>query len=236
MLFVTSSVTRSCASLSKRGGRGTSSKARRTSDTILGTAGISRSRRTVSLEPRMRRRVSTSTMVPGALPSHTGERYSDADAAVTTSIAGRHPRTHDGGRGHPSRLRRSKIRRRLRGGQRPGRKGMRVERDIFIERPPAEVFSYVADVRNDPSWHTDVLEVRSSTDAVGMGTVFNVKVRPSMGVSEGTMAVSRYEPPRLIEFQGRMGRMAPTVTNVCEPDGDGTRVTRRVELDPPGVM
>ena len=113
---------------------------------------------------------------------------------------------------------------------------MRVERDIFIERPPAEVFSYVADVRNDPSWHTDVLEVRSSTDAVGMGTVFNVKVRPSMGVSEGTMAVSRYEPPRLIEFQGRMGRMAPTVTNVCEPDGDGTRVTRRVELDPPGVM
>lgn len=113
---------------------------------------------------------------------------------------------------------------------------MKVERRIAIARPSAEVFSYIADIRNDPSWHTDVLEVRSSTDAVGMGTVFNVKVKPSMGVSEGTMTVSRFEPGRLIEFHGRMGRMAPTVTNICEPDTEGTRVTRRVEMDPPGIM
>jgi uncharacterized protein YndB with AHSA1/START domain len=113
---------------------------------------------------------------------------------------------------------------------------MKVERKISIARPPAEVFSYIADIRNDPSWHTDVLEVRSSTEVVGMGTVFNVKVKPSMGVSEGTMTVSRLEPGRLIEFHGRMGRMAPTVTNICEPDADGTRVTRRVEMDPPGIM
>jgi uncharacterized protein YndB with AHSA1/START domain len=113
---------------------------------------------------------------------------------------------------------------------------LKVEREVDIARPPAEVFSYVADVRNDPSWHTDVLEVRSSTDVVGLGTVFNIKVKPSMGVSEGTMTVSRFEPGRLIEFGGRMGKMAPTVTNICEPDAEGTRVTRRVELEPPGVM
>src|SRR5438552_2895761 len=107
---------------------------------------------------------------------------------------------------------------------------MKVERTISIARPPAEVFGHMADVRNDPSWHTDVLEVRSSTEVVGMGTVFNVKVKPSMGVSEGTMTVSRLEPGRLIEFQGHMGKMAPTVTNICEPEGQGTRVTRRVEL------
>jgi uncharacterized protein YndB with AHSA1/START domain len=113
---------------------------------------------------------------------------------------------------------------------------MKVEREISIARPPAEVFSYIADVRNDPSWHTDVLEVRSSTDVVGMGTVFNVKVKPSMGVSEGTMTVTRLEPGRLIEYHGQMGKMAPTVTNICEPEAEGTRVTRRVELEPPGVM
>jgi uncharacterized membrane protein len=62
---------------------------------------------------------------------------------------------------------------------------MKVERDISIARPPTEVFSYVADVRNDPAWHTDVLEVQSSSDVVAMGTVFKVKVKPSMGVSEG---------------------------------------------------
>jgi uncharacterized protein YndB with AHSA1/START domain len=113
---------------------------------------------------------------------------------------------------------------------------MRVERNISIARPPAEVFSYIADVRNDPSWHTDVLEVHSSTDVVGPGTVFDVKVKPSMGVSEGTMTVTRFEPGKLIEFQGRMGKMAPTVTNICEPDGEGTRVTRRIEMEPPGAM
>jgi len=118
----------------------------------------------------------------------------------------------------------------------PEEVGMRIERNISIARPPADVFSFIADVRNDPSWHTDVLEVHSSTDVVQMGTVFDVKVKPSMGVSGGTMTVTRFEPGGLIEFQGRMGKMAPTVTNICEPEGQGTRVTRRVELEPPGVI
>jgi carbon monoxide dehydrogenase subunit G len=113
---------------------------------------------------------------------------------------------------------------------------MRIEVSTFIDRPPGEVFSFVADIRNDPSWHTDVLEVRTSSDVVGMGTVFDVTVKPSMGVSEGTMTVSQLEPGRLIRFDGQMGRMAPTVTNICEPDAQGTRITRRVEIEPPGLM
>ncbi|MFY9587710.1 MAG: SRPBCC family protein [Actinomycetota bacterium] len=113
---------------------------------------------------------------------------------------------------------------------------MRVERSVSIARPPGDVFGYVSDIRNDPAWHTDVLEVSSSTDAVGVGTVFNVRVKPAMGVSEGTMTVSKLEPGRLIEFQGRMGKMAPTVTNIVESDGSGAKMTRRVELQPPGMM
>lgn len=77
---------------------------------------------------------------------------------------------------------------------------------------------------------------RAPTDVVGVGTVFDVKVKPSMGVSEGTMTVSRFEPGRLIEFQGRMGKMAPTVTYICEADAQGARLTRRIELEPPGLM
>jgi uncharacterized protein YndB with AHSA1/START domain len=113
---------------------------------------------------------------------------------------------------------------------------MRVERHIVISRPPEEVFGVVSDVRQDPSWHTDVLEARASTDDVRVGTVFEVKVKPSMGVSEGTMTVTKLEPGKLVEFQGRMGKMSPTVTNTCEPAKGGTLVTRRVDLQPPGVM
>ena len=50
------------------------------------------------------------------------------------------------------------------------------------------------------------------------------------------MTVTRFEPGKLVEFHGQMGKMAPTVTNICEPEGQGTRVTRRVELEPPGIM
>lgn len=113
---------------------------------------------------------------------------------------------------------------------------MKVERTVAIAQPPGDVLRYVADIRNDPTWHTDVLEVRSSSDDVALGTVFDVKVKPSMGVSEGTMTVSRFEPGALIEFRGRIGKMEPTVTNLVEPDGEGTRLTRRVEIEPPGVM
>jgi carbon monoxide dehydrogenase subunit G len=113
---------------------------------------------------------------------------------------------------------------------------MRVERTITIARHTADVFRFVADVRNDPKWHTDVLEVGSSSDVVELGTVFHVKVKPSMGVSEGTMTISRLEPGELVEFRGRMGRMEPTVTNICEPEKEGTRVTRRVDIEPRGLM
>jgi len=114
---------------------------------------------------------------------------------------------------------------------------MKVEREISIARPPGEVFALVSDVRNDPSWHTDVLEASSSTDDVAVGTVFNVRVKPSMGVSEGTMTVRRLEPGRLVQFEGHMGKnMAPTVTNTVEAEGSGTRLTRSIDLDPPGPM
>lgn len=113
---------------------------------------------------------------------------------------------------------------------------MRVERGTYIAKAPADVFDVIADVRNDPKWHTDVLEATSSSDVIGLGTVFNVRVKPSMGVSEGTIEVTRFEPGRLIELQGTMGKMNPTVTTVCERDGIGTRVTRSVEIEPPGLM
>jgi carbon monoxide dehydrogenase subunit G len=113
---------------------------------------------------------------------------------------------------------------------------MKVERYISIARPPADVLDVVSDIRNDPKWHTDVLEVGSSTDGVEVGTVFTVKLKPSMGVSGGTMTVARLEPGRLVEFRGRIGEMDPSVTNICDPEGQGTRVTRRVEMQPPGMM
>lgn len=62
-----------------------------------------------------------------------------------------------------------------------------VARSITINRPVAEVFAYVSDVSNEPAWHTDVLEARQTSEGpIGIGTTFLIRVKPSMGVSEGS--------------------------------------------------
>jgi uncharacterized protein YndB with AHSA1/START domain len=106
-----------------------------------------------------------------------------------------------------------------------------------IARPAAEVFAFVTDVRNGPKWHTDILEAALTDDRpIGAGSTFAVRFKPFMGLSEGTMTVSAYEPPRRAVFEGRMGKMVPTVTMTVEPEGAGSRVTRRLEMKPPGLL
>ena len=114
---------------------------------------------------------------------------------------------------------------------------VRVERSVSIARPPAEVFAFVSDIRNDPKWHTDVREAKASTEQVGVGTVFDVTLtKASMGVSGGTMTVEEYAPSSRVVFQGKMGKMEPRVSNRVEPDGTGARYTRLVEIPARGTM
>lgn len=72
--------------------------------------------------------------------------------------------------------------------------------------------------------------------SVAVGSTFWVKFKPFMGQSEGTLTVSEYEPLRRVVFKGRMGKLEPIVMMTVEPDGGGSRITRRVEMDPPGLM
>jgi uncharacterized protein YndB with AHSA1/START domain len=114
---------------------------------------------------------------------------------------------------------------------------MTTEVSESIARAPEEVFRFVADVRNDPQWHTDVLEARLVQGSdVAVGSVFDIKTKPFMGTSGGTVTVSAYTPPRQIMFKVEMGKMKPTTTFTVEPEGSGARVSRKVEMEPPGLM
>ena len=57
-----------------------------------------------------------------------------------------------------------------------------------------------------------------------------------MGVSEGKMTISEYDLPRRAVFDVQMGTTAARVTMTIEPEGAGSLITRRVELQPPGLM
>ena len=114
---------------------------------------------------------------------------------------------------------------------------MTTESTVSIARPAADVFAFVSDVRNDPRWHTDVLEAQlTEGESVAEGSAFVIKTKPFMGVSGGTVTVAQYEPPRRVVFHVRMGKMEPTTIFTVAPDGEGSRITRRIEMEPPGLM
>jgi hypothetical protein len=111
----------------------------------------------------------------------------------------------------------------------------RVEVSTSIARSPEQVFAFVSDLRNEHQWHTDILEAKlQGNGPVEQGTQFWVRVKPSMGVSEGAFTVERYDPPRVTALRGTMGKMKIGVTHTVEPEGEGSRFTRRIEVTPPG--
>ena len=43
---------------------------------------------------------------------------------------------------------------------------VRSTESVTVARPPGDVFRYVADLRNEPSWHVDIASVPQETDPV----------------------------------------------------------------------
>jgi uncharacterized protein YndB with AHSA1/START domain len=104
-------------------------------------------------------------------------------------------------------------------------------------RSPANVFAVVADVRNDPQWHTDILKAQlTSGTLVANGTTFTTRFKPFVGLSEGTGIVTAYEPPHRFVVEERMGKFEPKTILIIDPDGSGSQITRRVEMEPAGLL
>ena len=112
-----------------------------------------------------------------------------------------------------------------------------IESTESIARSPADVFAFVADVRNDPQWHTDILEAQlTSGTSMVEGTSFTTRFKPFMGLSEGTGVVTAYEPPHRFVTEGRMGNFEPKTILTVEPRDAGSQITRRVEMEPAGLL
>jgi len=114
---------------------------------------------------------------------------------------------------------------------------IRTEGTESIAASATDVFAFIADVRNDPRWHTDVLKARLiKGSTVDKNSSFEIETKPVMGVSSGTVTVSEYDPPGRIVFDVRMGKLEPTTTFTVVPDRLGCQVTRRIDMEPPGLM
>jgi uncharacterized protein YndB with AHSA1/START domain len=117
-----------------------------------------------------------------------------------------------------------------------------VENTAIIERPIGDVWAFASDARNEPRWHTDILEVRSASGPDGgpytiwrLGDTLLVTVQ-FMGRNDYEVEVTGLEEGRRLELTTRTGPMRPTATYHFEPEDGSTRFTRTVEMPFRGPM
>jgi carbon monoxide dehydrogenase subunit G len=106
---------------------------------------------------------------------------------------------------------------------------------IHIERPPEQVFDFVADLRNEPQFNPDASNVvQESPGAIGLGTVYTEDFKR---IGSFRTTIDRYERPRALGFDARNPKADANVQFRFQPAGDGaTDVSCAVELRMKGGM
>lgn len=108
---------------------------------------------------------------------------------------------------------------------------------VTIDRPPAVVFAYVADIARWPEWRMAVNSAELVTPGpVGAGTRITV-AGSAMGRSmEMEVEITGYDPPDTVAFAMRTGPVTGSGAFRFEPTGAGTRVTVSGSAEPVGAL
>jgi carbon monoxide dehydrogenase subunit G len=107
-----------------------------------------------------------------------------------------------------------------------------IEENVFIARPPQEVFDFLVKSENIPVWDSSVIQAEQITPgAPGPGTrakgTSKIMGRHFDWVVENT----DFDRPTKSVLRSVEGKLNFTITNTLEPEGDGTRLTFRVDAD-----
>ena len=105
---------------------------------------------------------------------------------------------------------------------------MRAELTIEIARTPEDVFAYLTDVANLPSWQAGVKSATQSDGKIEESrTLFGKEI-------DTTLEIVEEEAPHLFMLRTLDGPLKLTVRHELEPAGAGTRMTVIAEGDVPG--
>jgi uncharacterized protein YndB with AHSA1/START domain len=79
------------------------------------------------------------------------------------------------------------------------------ENTVTIERPAEDVFAFLADFENLPTWNYAIEETtKTSPGPVGVGTIYR-QTRSTPRTSEEGFEVTGFEPISRLEIQGQIG-------------------------------
>ena len=109
------------------------------------------------------------------------------------------------------------------------------EREVTIARPVAEVFAFVADGLNAPSWRPGVMDI-SLASGTGLGAVYKQGVKgPGGRRIDADYRITAYEPNRRLSFEAIAGPVRPTGQFVFDDANGGTRLTFALQAELSGL-
>lgn len=105
-----------------------------------------------------------------------------------------------------------------------------MEHTVHIDRPPADVFSYLTEVEKAPEWQSSALEVSAEGE---MGPGMRIReIRNFLGRrAESTLEVTEYEPGRKFSLRVVSGPLPFEIRHALTPEGEGTRLDWVAEAD-----
>jgi uncharacterized protein YndB with AHSA1/START domain len=109
------------------------------------------------------------------------------------------------------------------------------ENTVTIRRPVEDVFAFLADFENVPTWnHAIESTTKTSPGPVGVGSTYRqIRSEPDRG--EEGFEVTVFEPARRLAIEGEIGPFHARLDYRLEPVNGTTRLTNAVELEPSGV-
>ena len=101
----------------------------------------------------------------------------------------------------------------------------RVEGEIVIDRPPQQVFDFVADERNEPRYNPRMLSAEQISEGpIGLGTRFQTELKTMSGTMPMVVEFTGFERPQRLASMTRSAMMDTEGALTFEPVPDGTRM------------
>jgi uncharacterized protein YndB with AHSA1/START domain len=105
------------------------------------------------------------------------------------------------------------------------------ENTVTIRRAVEDVFAFLADFENIPTWNYAIVETKkTSPGPVGVGTTYR-QLRSVPSRSEEGFQVTAFEPSSRLEIHGDIGPFTATISYLLAPTDHGTRLTNVVDLE-----
>jgi uncharacterized protein YndB with AHSA1/START domain len=110
---------------------------------------------------------------------------------------------------------------------------MRFTNTITIDRQPAAVFAYLADLENLPRWNYAISETgRITAGPVDVGSRY-LQTRTIPVHSDESLEVIEFDPHRRLTIRGSLSSFPAQISYTLRSEGNATTLTNTVDLQPP---